>query len=240
MPRTAFILCFLLVSPSISYAESTVNANELAQAINSWTKGSQWRECGRRIKNREERATEYANKFIEVAKNYKLSPVMMSAIVEQESGYDECQIGKNTKDHVGLPVYPTYKQIALTLGTKALRKMHGIDYFDAGAAQFLWPCASAYDITKHIPLSDVLSMEWSIEALGKTLARHRDDALSSRPRGYIFLTPTKHLPIRVSADKAFFIHHNSPNATNHRYFWNVRARGKRLWEKILELRSKRA
>jgi len=240
MLRTAIVLCFLMISPSISLAESSVTADELAQAINSWSKGAQWRECGRRIENREERAAEYAEQFIEVAKSYKLSPVMMSAIVEQESGYDECQIGKNTKDRVGLPNHPTYNQIAKTLGTKELRKSYGVDYFDAGAAQFLWPCASAYDITKYIPLSDVLSMEWSIETLGETLSRHRNNAIYDRPQGYIFLSPTKHRPIHVAPDKGFFIHHNSPNATNHRYFWNVRARGKRLWRKILELRSKSA
>lgn len=239
MPKAAVILCLFLLSGS-AHAESSVKASELAQAINSWSEGVQWRECGKRIKNREERSTEYAERFIEVAKNHKLSPVMMSAIVEQESGYDECQVGKGTKEQVGLPVHPTYKQIATKLGTRAVRKKHGIRYFDAGAAQFLWPCASAYDITKHIPLSDVLSMEWSIESLGQTLSMHRDNALARRPRGYVFLTPTKRRPIRISSDKGFFIHHNSPNATNHRYFWNVRAHGMRLWRKILELRDESA
>lgn len=236
MFRVAAVLC-LLFSTSFAHASSKVTVEELAHAIDSWSDGVQWWECGKRIDDRQARSGEYAQKFIDVAKTYKLSPIMMSAMVEQESGYDECQVGKSTKDIVGLPAHPTYKQIKGELGTKELRRRHGIRYFDAGAAQFLWPCASAYNITKYISLRDVLSMDWSIENLGQTLALHRDNALTRRPEGYIFFSPTKRRPIRVATGQGFFIHHNSPNATNHSYFWNVRARGMRLWKRILELRS---
>lgn len=239
MIRTALILCLLLFTGRAN-ANSEVTVEELAYAINSWSNGVQWRECGKRIVDRQERAAEYANKFVEVANTYKLSPIMMAGIVEQESGYDECQVGKGTKDTVGLPVHPSYRQIKSKLGTKELRRSYGIRYFDAGAAQFLWPCATAWDITKNIPLRDVLSMEWSIENLGQTLDMHRTSALRRRSGGYIFLTPTKNRRVFVAAEKGFFIHHNSPSATNHSYFWNVRARGIRIWKKILEVRGKSA
>jgi len=239
MFRTAIILC-LFLSNGIAHAGSKVTVEELAQAIDSWSDGVQWRECGKRIIDRQDRSAEYAQEFIKVAKTYNLSPVMMSAIVEQESGYDECQVGKGTKDLVGLPVHPTYKQINRELGTREQRRRYGIRYFDAGAAQFLWPCATAWDVTKNIPLREVLSMEWSIENLGQTLDMHRSSALRRRSGGYVFLTPTKKRRVFVPAEKGFFIHHNSPSATNHSYFWNVRARGMRLWKKILEVRGESA
>ena len=239
MFRTVVMLC-LFFWAGTTYADSNVTVEELAQAIDSWTGGGQWWECGSKVDDRQARSMEYAQQFIDVAKTRKISPVMMSAIVEHESGYDQCQVGKRTKDIVGLPAHPTYKQVKRELGTKELRRRHGIRYFDAGAAQFLWPCASAYNITKSVPLRDVLSMDWSINSLGETLAIHRDNALARRADGYVFLTPTKRRPVHVSAEQGFFIHHNSPNATNHTYFWNVRAKGMRLWKKILELRGESA
>lgn len=208
-----------------------ITAAELAAAINDWSGGAQWWECGAPIKTRPERSAEYANEFIRVSGANKLSPLMLAAIVEQESGYDECQVGKNTRDRVGLPMHPSYENVLAELGTKEKRRAHGVSYFDAGAAQFLWPRASNFNATDGIPLRDVMDESWSIETLGKTLSIFRYNALADRPNGYTFRTKEGRA-VHVSAEAGFFIHHNSPGATNHQYFWSVRSRGLRLLKSI--------
>lgn len=213
-----------------------ITVQELAQAINSWSNGAQWWECGAPIKARPERSVEYAREFMRVASSSKLSPLMMAAIVEQESGYDECQVGKNTRDRVGLPMHPSYENVLAELGTKEKRRSHGVSYFDAGAAQFLWPRASNFNATDGVPLRDVMDEAWSIEMLGKTLSVFRYNALSGRPNGYTFRT-REGRSVHVSAEAGFFIHHNSPGATNHQYFWSVRSRGLRLLKSIQEQRG---
>jgi hypothetical protein len=213
-----------------------VTVTELATAIDAWSNGAQWWECGTPIKSRSERSTEYASEFFRVAEASKLSPLMMAAIVEQESGYDECQVGKNTRDRVGLPMHPSYENVAAELGTKEKRRAHGVNYFDAGAAQFLWPRASNFNATDGVSLRDVMDEAWSIGALGRTLSIFRQNAMADRPNGYTFKT-TGGRAVHVPAESGFFIHHNSPNASNHRYFWSVRSRGLRLLKSIQEQRG---
>jgi hypothetical protein len=214
-----------------SIAVERVSANELATAINAWSGGAQWWECGAPIKSRAERSAEYAREFMRVAEANKLSPLMMAAIVEQESGYDECQVGKNTRDRVGLPMHPSYEKVQAELGTSERRRAHGVNYFDAGAAQFLWPRASNFNATNGVPLRDVLDEAWSIDMLGRTLSIFRRNAMTDRPGGYVFMTKTGRA-VRVPAEAGFFIHHNSPGAQNHQYFWSVRSRGLRLLKAI--------
>lgn len=213
-----------------------ITVAELATAIDAWSGGAQWWECGTPIKVRAERSMEYASEFIRIAEASKLSPLMMAAIVEQESGYDECQVGKNTRDRVGLPMHPSYENVAAELGTKEKRRAHGVHYFDAGAAQFLWPRASNFGATDGVPLRDVMDEAWSIEMLGQTLSIFRVNALADRPDGYTFRTKNGH-SIHVAAEAGFFIHHNSPSASNHQYFWSVRSRGLRLLKSIQEQRG---
>ena len=213
-----------------------VTIPELAQAINSWSNGAQWWECGAPIKTRVERSAEYASEFMRIASAEKLSPLMMAAIVEQESGYDECQVGKPTRDKVGLPMHPTYENVYAELGTKERRRAHGVKFFDAGAAQFLWPRASNFNATDGVPLRDVMDEAWSIGTLGRTLSVFRQNALADRPSGYTFRTKEGRI-VRVPPDAGFFIHHNSPNASNDQYFWSVRSRGLRLLKSIQEQRG---
>lgn len=215
-----------------------VTVAELAAAINAWSGEAQWWECGAPVKTRTERATEYAKRFMQAGEINKVSSLMMAAVVEQESGYDQCQVGKRTRDLVGLSFHPTYESVAAELGTREKRASHGISYFDAGAAQFLWPRASAFNATNGVPLREVMNSEWSIGTLGETLGIYRKNALSTRPNGYIFRT-SKGRTVQVSAEAGFFIHHNSPNASNHQYFWSVRTKGMRLLKAIQDLRTNR-
>jgi hypothetical protein len=235
------VFFLLMTSPKYSDAEEAqsvvnVTVGELAAAINAWSGDAQWWECGAPIKTRSERSMEYAQQFVQVAETSKVSSLMLAAVVEQESGYDECQVGKKTRDLVGLPMHPTYESVAAELGTKEKRRLRGISYFDAGAAQFLWPRASAFNATDGVPLRDVMSSDWSIDTLGETLGIYRKNALATRPNGYTFRT-SEGRQVHVSAEAGFVIHHNSPDASNHRYFWSVRSRGMRLLKVIQDLRA---
>ena len=238
----AWIIGFLfLVNPRPSGAEESesvgsITTTELAAAIDAWSGAAQWWECGVPVKTRRERSMEYAQRFAKAAETNGVSSLMLAAVVEQESGYDECQVGKRTRDLVGLPFHPTYEGVAAELGTREKRRAHGISYFDAGAAQFLWPRASSFNATDGVPLRDVMSSEWSIDTLGVTLGAHRKNALTTRPNGYTFRT-SKGRSVHVSTEAGFVIHHNSPDASNHRYFWSVRSRGVRLLKVIQDLRA---
>ena len=240
---TGLIFLALTMNPKYILAEEAqgignVTVVELAAAINAWSGEAQWWECGAPVKTRMERATEYAKRFTQAGETNKVSSLMMAAVVEQESGYDQCQVGKRTRDLVGLSFHPTYESVAAELGTKEKRASHGIRYFDAGAAQFLWPRASAFNATDGVPLREVMNSEWSIGTLGETLGIYRKNALSTRPNGYAFRT-SKGRAVQVSAEAGFFIHHNSPNASNHQYFWSVRTKGMRLLKAIQDFRTSR-
>jgi hypothetical protein len=238
----AWIIFFVFtVNPRPSGAEESegvgnITANELAAAIDAWSGEAQWWECGAPVKTRRERSMEYAQRFVKASEINGVSSLMLAAVVEQESGYDECQVGKRTRDLVGLPMHPTYEGVAAELGTREKRRAYGISYFDAGAAQFLWPRASSFNATDGVPLRDVMSSEWSISTLGITLGMYRKNALATRPNGYTFRT-NKGRSVHVSAEAGFVIHHNSPDASNHRYFWSVRSRGVRLLKVIQDLRA---
>lgn len=236
-----FLCLFLLIGPNFATAEESqsvekITVSELATAINAWAGDAQWWECGAPIKTRQERALEYANEFATVAENHHLSSLMMAAIVEQESGYDQCQVGGPTRQRVGLSRHPSYEEVYAELGTREKRRAKGISYFDAGAAQFLWPRASAFNATDGVPLKEVMTSAWSIATLGSTLSVYRQTALDKRRNGYTFRTSSGK-SVHVSAEAGFFIHHNSPNASNHQYFWSVRSRGLRLLKVIQEMRS---
>ena len=236
-----FIFFVLTVTTQSVNAEESqslgnITVTELAAAINAWSGVAQWWECGAPVKTRTERSMEYAQLFTQASETNKVSSLMMAAIVEQESGYDECQVGKRTRDLVGLPMHPSYEKVAAELGTREKRISHGINYFDAGAAQFLWPRASAFNATAGVPLREVMSSIWSINTLGETLGIYRKNALVERPDGYTFRT-SEGRQMHVSAEAGFFIHHNSPNASNHQYFWTVRSRGLRLLKAIQDLRT---
>lgn len=237
----AILVCGIFANATPVHAQETsglgkITVVELATAIDAWSGGAQWWECGTQVKARVERSVEYASEFVRVADASKLSPLMMAAIVEQESGYDECQVGKNTRDRVGLPMHPSYENVAAELGTLEKRRAHGVNYFDAGAAQFLWPRASNFGATNGVPLRDVMDEVWSIEMLGQNLSVFRRNAMSDRPDGYTFRTKDGRR-VQVAAEAGFFIHHNSPNASNHQYFWSVRSRGLRLLKSIQEQRG---
>lgn len=238
---TGFFCLFLLIGSNFAVAEESqsvekITVNELAAAINAWAGDAQWWECGAPIRAREERALEYAKTFVANAENNSLSPLMMAAIVEQESGYDQCQVGGPTRQRVGLSRHPSYEEVYAELGTKEKRRAKGISYFDAGVAQFLWPRASAFNATEGVPLKEVMTAEWSIATLGSTLSVYRRNALEKRQNGYTFRTSSGK-SVRVSAEAGFFIHHNSPNASNHQYFWSVRSKGLRLLKVIQERRA---
>jgi len=213
-----------------------ITVNELAGAINAWAGDAQWWECGASIKVRRERSFEYAKAFVATAEKNHLSSLMLAAIVEQESGYDQCQVGRPTRERVGLPMHPSYDQVFTELGTKQKRASRGVSYFDAGAAQFLWPRASAFNATDGVSLRDVMTADWSISTLGETLSVYRQNALEKRSNGYTFRTSSGK-SIHVSAESGFFIHHNSPNASNHQYFWSVRSKGLRLMKAIQDIRA---
>jgi len=238
---TGLVLLALVINSKYVCAEEAqgignITTTELAAAINAWSGDAQWWECGTPVKNRTNRAMEYAQQFMQGGENNNVSPLMMAAVVEQESGYDQCQVGKRTRDLVGLPFHPTYESVAAELGSSEKRRSHGVHYFDAGAAQFLWPRASAFNATDGVPLREVMSSTWSINTLGITLGIYRKNALVDRPNGYAFRTKTGR-SVKVSAEAGFFIHHNSPSASNHQYFWSVRSRGVRLLKAIQDVRT---
>jgi len=213
--------------------------DELGGAIEAWAGDHTWYECGEALQGeaRKSRAQQYARYFKRVADKYKVPTIFLSSIVEQESGYDECAIGFVARQKAELPAHPTYTEVKRKLGYPWTRKRYGISYFDVGAAQFLWPRGSYKNITKGVELRDVMSMEWSVDTLGKMLVEYRAYAQDYYSRGYHFRNSRGYYK-RIPPQFGYFIHHNSPDASNHQYYFNVRRKAKRILVHILRGRQR--
>jgi hypothetical protein len=248
------VSCFVLIVlsifhsfNSIAQAEETnatdeyrgVTVDELAYAIRSAFGDVSWWECGKSMdqpQDRESRSVVYAKTFIERAREKRVSPVMMAAIVEQESTYDECAIGKRARDRAKLPMHPSYDQTYAELGTKEKRSHYGLRYIEVGAAQYMWPRASIDGQQEAVSLRQAMTMDWSIGNLGRSLVSYRDRALSSRPHGFTFVN-SKRRPVVVPAGFGFFVFHNSSSGDNDRYFFTIKSRGNRIMKAIDHYRA---
>lgn len=211
-----------------------VTVNELAYAIISAFGNVAWWECGKAMdqpQDREARAATYAKTFIERASEKRISPVLMAAIVEQESTYDECALGKRARDRAKLPMHPSYDQTYAELGTREKRSRYGLQHIEVGAAQYMWPRASMDGQEDSVSLRQAMTMDWSIGNLGRSLVSYRDRALSSRPQGFTFVN-TKGRSVVVPAGFGFFVYHNSSTGNNDRYFFTIRSRGSRIMKAI--------
>lgn len=247
--RHSYVFCVTLMALSICYPfnsiaqeeEKTITegyqgitVDELAYAISSAFGNVAWWECGKamdQMQDREARARVYATTFIERASQRKLSPILMAAIVEQESTYDECALGKKARDRAKLPMHPSYDQTYAELGTKEKRNHYGLRYIEVGAAQYMWPRASMDGREESVSLKQAMTMDWSIGNLGRSLVSYRDRARAIRPHGFTFMN-SKRRPVLVPVDFGFFVYHNSSAGNNDRYFFTIRSRGSRIVKAI--------
>jgi hypothetical protein len=216
-----------------------VTVDELAYAIRSAFGNVAWWECGKAMdqpQDIESRSVVYAKTFIERAREKRVSPVMMTAIVEQESTYDECALGKRARDRAKLPMHPSYDQTYAELGTKEKRSRYGLHHIEVGAAQYMWPRASMDGQQEAVSLRQAMTMDWSIGNLGRSLASYLDRALSSRPQGFTFVN-AKRRPVLVPANFGYFVYHNSSTGDNDRYFFTIKSRGSRIMKAIDRYRA---
>lgn len=201
---------------------------ELAGAINAWTGPSKyvnWFECGTK-ENRFQRSREYASAIIQASKLYKHRPSIVAAILEQESGYDRCQVGRPSRRVAGLPIHPSKAQVVKAYGTAKARKKNRVTRVDVGAAQFLWPYGAPYGVTNDVELGTVLTLSWTVDALGRTLAKHRERTKGRERYGSRFLSPI---------DYYWTLHHSYKMSRN--YYANVSRRAKRLHAKCMSIRE---
>jgi len=211
----------ILLFSSVAYGESSCDTSEkLSRAINAWTGPSKyvnWFECGSKT-DREERANEYASLIFHVSGRGNHDPSIVAAILEQESGYDRCQVGGPTRRSAGLPVHPTKAAVIELFGTEKARKARRVSRLDLGAAQFLWPYGAPYRVTEGVPIEKPLSLDWTIEALGMTLTKHRE---SAKRRVSVFNK------VLLPNDYYWTYHHTGYNFSKS-YYGNVIRRANRL------------
>lgn len=196
-----------------------VTESALACAIDSWTNGARWFECGS-PDGREDRAREYAKLILKSSARYGHDPLVLAGIIEQESGFDRCQIGRPSRRSAQLPLHPTREQVLQAFGSIQARRKARVTRVDAGPAQFLWPYGSAFSATEGVTLDKVLDLAWSLDTLGWTLDRHRELALK---RGSV-----THGFHRLPPDDTYWTRHNTGSGFSPRYYSNVTRRVRRL------------
>ena len=170
-------LSFCLTEPDAN-TPSLEDPNTLAEAIAGWSGRFRWFECGEPYTEDEAliRAREYANVIIREADKEDHPIVMLASVIEQESGYDRCSVGRQARRKAGLPAHPTEAQIVRQLGDRRSRSRSNVVRFDAGVAQFMWPGGIIDELVEDSTIHDVLDMEWSVSALALALSHYREYA----------------------------------------------------------------
>ena len=207
---------FAVASVDVSTVDSS-GRSELVCAIKQWSGSAPWWECGVKVTvgstEHEQLAALYADQLYDASSWYRHYPYLLSGLVQQESGFDRCQIGRPSRKAAGLVQHPTQEQVL----SRFKNMRHG-RRVDAGLAQFLWPWGSPYGVTEGVGLEQVLGLKWSVDALGYTLDRGRRTARGTKRDGLRVLQPSEW----------YFVRHRTPYGWSGRYYHAVTSKAERL------------
>lgn len=161
-----FLIVMLLSMPVLANND----AKDLANGIIRWKAVSQnglWYSCGARVEDQPSVAYHWASAVVEASRRHSLNFWGLAAIIDKESGWDECAIGKKARDfgiRAGL-----IKRRSITISVTREEVLHVLEKYER--AVDLGPGQLMYRSVYRGNVADLMSVLPGVEIVAKELAK---------------------------------------------------------------------